>query len=53
MDELTWKYNKAKGVENHLWQVSSSDFNGDYRVFESELDEKIQEIEKEMNLMKK
>ncbi|NLI57298.1 MAG: 2-hydroxyacyl-CoA dehydratase [Clostridium sp.] len=46
LDELTWKHNKARGVENHIWQVSSSDFNGDYKVFESQLNEKIQEIEK-------
>lgn len=46
LDELTWKHNKATGFENHIWQVSSSDFNGDYKVFESQLNEKIQEIEK-------
>jgi len=28
LDELTWKHNKAGGFENHIWQVSSSDFNG-------------------------
>lgn len=46
LDELTWKHNKATSFENHLWQVSSSDFNGDYTIFESQLDEKILEIEK-------
>lgn len=46
LDELTWRYNKATSFENHLWQVSSSDFNGDYTIFESQLDEKILEIEK-------
>lgn len=45
LDELTWKYNKATGFENHLWQVSSSDFNGDYITFEKELDDIINEIE--------
>ncbi|NLP13256.1 MAG: 2-hydroxyacyl-CoA dehydratase [Clostridium sp.] len=46
LDELTWKHNKATGFENHIWQVSSSDFNGDYISFEKELNEKIASIEK-------
>ncbi|HEX3029003.1 MAG TPA: 2-hydroxyacyl-CoA dehydratase, partial [Clostridia bacterium] len=37
--------NKATGFENHLWQVSSSDFNGDYRTFSADLRNKIAEIE--------
>ena len=45
LDELTWKHNKATGFENHLWQVSSSDFNGDYKVFEQSLCQKLGEIE--------
>ena len=45
LDQLTWKYNKATGFENHLWQVSSSDFNSDYLVFEKDLEIKIKEIE--------
>lgn len=45
LDELTWKSNKARGFENHIWQVSSSDFNGDYEAFEAELDRAIAEIE--------
>lgn len=45
IDELTWKHNKAKGFENHIWQVSSSDFNGDYNTFEQQLDEAINDIE--------
>lgn len=44
LDQLT-QAGKATGFENHLWQVSASDFNGDYRQFAMELDEKIQEIE--------
>ncbi|MDP4094469.1 MAG: 2-hydroxyacyl-CoA dehydratase [Bacillota bacterium] len=44
LDELTWKYNKATGFENHLWQVSSSDFNGDFNIFENDLDKLISEI---------
>lgn len=46
LDELTWKHNKASGFENHLWQVSASDFNGDYVVFRKDLEEKLDEIEK-------
>lgn len=32
IDDLTWKENKVKGFENHLWQVSCSDFEGDRRL---------------------
>jgi len=46
LDELTWKYNKAHGFENHIWQVSSSDFNGDYVTFGRQLEEEISSIEK-------
>jgi benzoyl-CoA reductase/2-hydroxyglutaryl-CoA dehydratase subunit BcrC/BadD/HgdB len=46
LDELTWQHNKATGFENHIWQVSSSDFNGDYISFGRELDEKIASVEK-------
>lgn len=45
LDELTWKYNQASGFENHLWQVSSSDFNGDYKKFRNDLSDTIKEIE--------
>lgn len=37
LDELTWKENKVSGWENHLWLVSSSDFNGDYHQYEKEI----------------
>ena len=37
LDELTWKENNVSGGENHLWLVSSSDFNGDYRKYRREL----------------
>ena len=46
IDELTWKHNKATGFENHIWQVSSSDFNGDYVTFGRQLEEEISSIEK-------
>jgi benzoyl-CoA reductase/2-hydroxyglutaryl-CoA dehydratase subunit BcrC/BadD/HgdB len=37
LDQLTWKDNKVSGEENHLWLVSSSDFNGDPDRFEAGL----------------
>lgn len=39
LDEMTWRENLVTGGENHLWLVSSSDFNSDYRRFETDLDE--------------
>lgn len=46
VDELTWKYNKVSGFENHIWQVSSSDFDSNYRVFAEKLEEEIATMEK-------
>jgi benzoyl-CoA reductase/2-hydroxyglutaryl-CoA dehydratase subunit BcrC/BadD/HgdB len=37
LDELGWRDNRASGRENHLWLVSTSDFNGDFRRYEKEL----------------
>ena len=37
LDNLTWRENKVSGWENHLWLVSSSDFNGDYTKYQKEL----------------
>ncbi len=45
LDELTYLENKVSGFENHLWLVSSSDFNGDYRNYERELDSFLQEAQ--------
>ena len=45
LDELTFKENKVTGLENHLWLVNSSDFNGDPVDFEKRLDEFILEAE--------
>lgn len=39
IDEMTYIDNKVKGFENHLYQVSLSDFNGDVDKFEHELKE--------------
>lgn len=44
LDWLTQE-GKATGFENHLWQVSASDFNGDYHQFGLELTEALREIE--------
>lgn len=45
LDELTWKHNKATGFENHIWQVSTSDFNGNYNTYLEDISVKIKEIE--------
>jgi len=39
LDELTWKQGVASGMENHLWLVSTSDFNQDYHRYRKELKE--------------
>ncbi|MBZ9606867.1 2-hydroxyacyl-CoA dehydratase [Clostridium estertheticum] len=41
IDELTHIHNKVTGFENHLYQVSLSDFNGDIDAFEVELKKSI------------
>lgn len=41
IDELTYIDNKASGFENHLYQVSSSDFNCNVDLFEKDLKAKI------------
>jgi len=37
LDELTWQQNTVSGWENHLWLVSASDFNQDFRKYRREL----------------
>jgi benzoyl-CoA reductase/2-hydroxyglutaryl-CoA dehydratase subunit BcrC/BadD/HgdB len=37
LDELTWKENVVSGWENHLWLVSTSDFNQDFHKYHREL----------------
>lgn len=37
LDELTWKDGVVSGAENHLWQVSASDFDGDPLDFSGRL----------------
>ena len=45
LDEYTWKHRLVSGKENHLWLVSSSDFNGDPDRYEQELDAFLAEAE--------
>ena len=44
IDELTYLENKASGFENHIYQVSLSDFNGNVDDFENSLKDTILEI---------
>jgi benzoyl-CoA reductase/2-hydroxyglutaryl-CoA dehydratase subunit BcrC/BadD/HgdB len=37
LDELTWRENMVSGWENHLWLVSTSDFNQDFRKYHRDL----------------
>ncbi len=37
LDELTWKQNVVSGWENHLWLVSTSDFNGNHHTYYHQL----------------
>lgn len=39
LDELSWKQGVASGLENHLWLVSTSDFNRDPAKYRQELKE--------------
>jgi benzoyl-CoA reductase/2-hydroxyglutaryl-CoA dehydratase subunit BcrC/BadD/HgdB len=41
LDELTWKEGLVRGGENHLWLVSTSDFNQDPDKYQQELEELI------------
>lgn len=43
IDALTWQENKVTGFENHLWQVSCSDFEGDPEAFADRAEEFIKE----------
>ena len=39
LDRLTWKDGLVSGFENHLWLVSTSDFNQDYHEYSQQLQE--------------
>ena len=43
LDEITWQDGQISGWENHLWLVSSSDFNGDYLEYQRQVEELIKE----------
>ena len=45
IDELTWRENKVTGWENHLYLVSTSDFESDPNKFEQKLKNFIAEAE--------
>lgn len=53
IDEMTFLENKVTGFENHLYQVSLSDFNGDVDEFERLLGDKLLEIERRKPTNKK
>lgn len=46
LDDLTWQEGIVSGLENHLWGVTCSDFNGDYRLFEQQITSLVEEKEK-------
>ena len=46
LDGLTWQEGVVSGYENHLWLVSASDFNRDYRNYQRELEELIKQCRK-------
>lgn len=37
IDNLTWQANTVSGIDNHIFQVSCSDFDGDVDLFEKKL----------------
>jgi benzoyl-CoA reductase/2-hydroxyglutaryl-CoA dehydratase subunit BcrC/BadD/HgdB len=46
VDTETWKGNRVSGLENHIYQVSSSDFRGDPEAYESDVDLFLAEVQK-------
>lgn len=38
IDNLTWQANTVSGIDNHIFQVSCSDFDGDVDLFEKKVD---------------
>lgn len=53
IDELTYIHNKANGFENHLYQVSLSDLNGNIDSFEDNVKAAIEDIRKRQPINKK
>ena len=50
LEEMTFKENKITGLENHLWLVNSSDFNGNPDEYEKRLDQFLMEAKKRKSL---
>ena len=46
LDELTWKEGLVSGWENHLWLVSTSDFNQDHPKYHQELQKLLDQCQK-------
>lgn len=44
IDRLTWEENRVSGLENHLYLVSCSDFNGDPEGFAEEMEKFIKTV---------
>lgn len=53
LDELSYTQNKVSGFENHLYQVSASDFNSDIHTFEKDIKNKLEEINKRKPFIQK
>ncbi|MBN1368180.1 MAG: 2-hydroxyacyl-CoA dehydratase [Dehalococcoidales bacterium] len=49
LDELTWRNNQVTGYENHLWLVSSSDFNRDDVTYTGQLDKLVAECRQRLS----
>ncbi|HEX3031230.1 MAG TPA: 2-hydroxyacyl-CoA dehydratase [Bacillota bacterium] len=46
LDRLSWQGNQVSGFENHLFQVSCSDFDGDPDAFEARVDRFLSQLER-------
>jgi len=46
LDELTWREGLVSGWENHLWLVSTSDFNQDHHKYHQELQRLLDQCQK-------
>jgi len=46
LDALTWREGLVSGLENHLWLVSTSDFNQDHHKYHQELQELLGQCQK-------
>ncbi len=45
LDETCWKEGKVTSLEDHLFQVNTSDFSGNPDAFSAEVDQKLAEVE--------